>query len=205
MKIWGEDTFRARHQRRCDQFGLCAETRIATTNGWTPLADVSPGMQVVTQSGDTQPIASVTSRPASEDPCLSDWPVLVPAGVVGNADGFIAGPAQSILFESRLAWRLFGAPLVRIRASDLDALPGVARVAMPNDGRMVHLRFATEQIILAAGGAPIVACGMADALRDAPKLRVYRSLNQTEAALILARDADVQMRAGSQASMHADA
>ncbi|GAA0293985.1 Hint domain-containing protein [Rhodovulum strictum] len=142
--------------------GFVAGTEIATTTGWRAVEALAPGDRVLTFDHGSQPVRAVQRGFLWRGwtPCPAPlWPLLVPAGVLGNSTPLTLLAEQSVLVESDLAEDLYGDPFVLLPARYLEDALGIERVA-PRLGMPVEVivpLFDRPEIAL-ANGAALVFC-----------------------------------------------
>lgn len=142
--------------------GFAAGTEVATTEGWRPVEALAPGDRVLTFEHGSQPVRAVQRgllwRGAA--PCPEPlWPLLVPAGALGNTSPLTLLPEQSVLVESDLAEDLYGDPFVLLSVRYLEGALGIRRVA-PGLGQPVEvvIPLFDQPEIAFANGAALILC-----------------------------------------------
>lgn len=136
--------------------GLPAALRLATPDGWIEAGDLDAGDAVLTFEQGACRIADVTrSAQAVQVPPVF-WPVILPPGAMGNDHPLELLPAQMIMLESELAEDLHGDPFVMVPALSLTGWNGITR-RPPREVEMVHLHFATPQVVF-AGPSLLLGC-----------------------------------------------
>lgn len=150
--------------------GIACGTRIATAIGWRPVEAIAAGDEVLTFDHGMQPVVRVERRVlwAGMVTPRADWPLLVPAGVLGNRQDMVLLPGQSVLIESDLAEESFGDPFVLVPATALDGHRDITRMRPPVRVEVVTLHFARDEVVYANAGAMFL-CGAQADLLSAPE------------------------------------
>lgn len=142
--------------------GLCAEQAIATPDGWIEAGLLEAGDPVLTFEGGEMPVAEVFRSEQAASVPRPFWPVWLPPGAMDNDAPAELLPGQMVMLESDLAEELHGEPFVLVPASALVGWNGIERRA-PEATEIVHLRFATPQLVF-AGRSLLLGCGGTGAL-----------------------------------------
>lgn len=140
--------------------GILAGARLATPKGWSAVEDLRPGDQVLTFDAGMQTITEVRrtiTHNSSQAGLRSDWPLLVPAGALGNSVELTLMPEQTIMVESDLAEECSGDPFALIPATALEGALGIARHAPAAAQELISLHFADDQVVFVNGSA-LVLC-----------------------------------------------
>lgn len=136
--------------------GLVAGTKVATPTGWRSVEGVIEGDKVLTFDGGMQTVVAVKRRVlwAGGRPCPDHmWPMLVPAGALGNREDMWMAPEQHVLLESDTAEQVFGDAFALIPAAALEGFRGIQR-AFPHDKvDVIELVFAQDEVVFANSGA----------------------------------------------------
>ena len=132
-------------------------TLVDTPAGAVPAASLGVGDIVVTFDDGPRRLRSVERRPATGAGRM----VLVPAGLIGNAEELLVMPDQRVIVESDVAEELTGSPFAVVPASALEAAEGVRRTRAARARNLVSLAFVEDQAVTVAGGAVLVADGAA--------------------------------------------
>jgi hypothetical protein len=184
--------------RLSDPGGFVSGTLVATPGGWRPVEALAVGDALLTFDGGAQTLTGVGRSllwtPIEQCP-PELWPIVVPAGAVGNRCRMRALPGTRFLVESDLAEQITGDPFCVIPAASLiDA--GIATQEPPTSFvEIMTLTFDSEQLVYSDGGALIMS-GSAmpgepldvDGLLQDPVGRSYAQLD-TETEAQIARDA----------------
>jgi len=149
--------------------GLIAGTKVASNLGWRSVESVAPGDKVLTFDHGLQVVTGVTRSflwIGEADCPESAWPLMVPAGALGNqADMWIA-PEQHVLIESDIAERVYGDPFVVIPALSLEGHKGIERRLPDQVIEVIQLQFAQDEVVFANMGA-LFFCPKANSVIDA--------------------------------------
>ena len=178
--------------------GFVSGTLVATPGGWRPVEALAVGDALLTFDGGAQTLTGVGRSllwtPIEQCP-PELWPIVVPAGAVGNRCRMRALPGTRFLVESDLAEQITGDPFCVIPAASLiDA--GIATQEPPTSFvEIMTLTFDSEQLVYSDGGALIMS-GSAmpgepldvEGLLQDPVGRAYSKLD-TETEAQIARDA----------------
>ncbi len=136
--------------------GLFAGTRVATAIGWRKVEAISEGDQVLTFDGGLQTVVAVKRVvvfAGEEQASLSDWPLRVPAGALGNREEMLLPPRQAVLVESDAAEEIFGDPFALIPASSLEGFRGISLSRPSLRVEVISLQFEQDEIVFANTGA----------------------------------------------------
>lgn len=163
--------------------GIVTGTRVATSQGWCDADTIRAGDMVMTFDSGLRRVIKVERRPLwSGDGPVPErfWPILVPVGMIENAQPVMLLPRQGVLLESDLAEAALGDPFALIPAVALEGGAGVERVC-PNDLiEVVSLHFDSDQVIFAEHGALLFCPSGGDlvqiALRNAARHCPYQML-----------------------------
>lgn len=144
--------------------GIMAGTKVATAVGWRPVEALKAGDKVLTFENRMQPVDWIERRilwcGRNADPGV--WPLFVPARALGNREDMFLMPAQSIVIDSDLAERVFGAPYVLVPAAALVGHFGIARELPEKPLEIVRFGFAAEEVVFANTGAMFHCAPRAD-------------------------------------------
>ena len=133
---------------------------VATPGGWRPVEALAVGDALLTFDGGAQTLTGVGRSllwtPIEQCP-PELWPIVVPAGAVGNRCRMRALPGTRFLVESDLAEQITGDPFCVIPAASLiDA--GIATQEPPTSFvEIMTLTFDSEQLVYSDGGALIMS------------------------------------------------
>ena len=172
--------------------GLVAGTWVATAIGWRPVEAIAKGDMVLTFDRGMLPVREVTrSRHWQGDTVCppSLWPLMVPAGALGNQEPMALLPEQYVMVESDTADMLFGDPFSLLEAAGLDGFRGIER-ALPADGlEVVQLHFDEDEVVFANAGALVFCPGVRAldiaAMLDARDTGTYHVLPGDEATMLV--------------------
>lgn len=129
---------------------FAAGTRIATLLGEIAVEDLTPGTPVMTLDNAYQPLARVLSTTVPGTGAAA--PVVLPAGLIGNAADLVLSPMHRVLVTGMQAEMLFGEAEVLVAARFFAD----AGLAWRRPGGMVtyyHLVFDQHEIIFSEGAA----------------------------------------------------
>ena len=172
--------------------GLVAGTWVATAMGWRAVEAVALGDLVLTFDRGLQPVRSVTRGVnwGAHSECPKQlWPLVVPAGVLGNQETMMLLPEQSVMVESDTADMLYGDPFTLLSAADLDEFRGIERAFPTGQLEVIQMHFDHDELVFADAGA-LVFCpsgGMIEAGAEAAPSAPdgYRNLPSDEAAMLV--------------------
>lgn len=167
--------------------GLVAGTQVATQIGWRDVAAVAVGDQVLTFDGGLQTVAAVERQTfvTGGDMAPGDmWPLLVPAGALGNRDDMTLLPHQSVMIEADAAEEVFGDPFAMIPALALEGYRGITRVPPAEKIDIITLAFAQDEVVFANTGA-LIFCPKSHDILDAG-LSAYSTLPLEAATALVA-------------------
>ncbi len=196
MRHWNEATW-TKTARRGDVHlseqttGMIAGTKVATRLGWRPVEAIAAGDDVLTFDGGLQRVVSVRRLVVWSDGAAMDhdlWPLLVPAGALGNREEMRIMPHQSVLVESDTAEQVFGDPFAMIPAAALDGFRGISRCVPADRIEVITLQFAQDEIVFANIGALFLcprAVDLMDEIFAAPALSPYSVLSIEKADLLV--------------------
>ncbi|WP_172296624.1 Hint domain-containing protein [Pseudoruegeria sp. HB172150] len=142
--------------------GLAAGTMVATAMGWRPVEAIARGDLVLTFDRGMQPVKNLTKSLAWVEPdgCpASQWPLLVPANAIGNAQSMLLLPDQLVMLESDSAEILYGDPFTLISASDLAGFRDIQRICPEGPVESVMLHFEHDEVVFAQNGALVFCAG----------------------------------------------
>lgn len=148
--------------------GLMAGTRVASNLGWRAVEALSAGDKVLTFDNGMQEIIEVRRSTMWLDAPDSDpavWPVIVPAGALGNREALTLLADQGVLVESDAACEMYGDPFAVVPAHALEGVRGIRREAPQHRVELITILFAEEQVIYAEGGA-LLHCPVATMALD---------------------------------------
>ncbi len=170
--------------------GLVAGTQVASAMGWRAAEAIATGDLVLTFDRGLQPVKAVHRAITWAAPVpRSQWPLMVPAGVLGNAAPMLLQPDQQVMLESDAAEAVFGDPFTLITASDLEGFRGIGRVAPEGPTQTIVLEFQHDEVIFAQHGA-LAYCGRPgvislDELMSDNRADMYRSVDSETARDLL--------------------
>ncbi|SEO67735.1 Hint domain-containing protein [Salinihabitans flavidus] len=136
--------------------GLIEGTQVATEGGWIAAETLRLGDRVLTFDGGLQEVLAVVHEElwCTIGPCPEAcWPLLVPAGNIGNRNEILVLPHQGVLIETDRARDRWGDPFAVVPGAALAALPGVERLEPYGVVEVVKPVFAEDQMIFADHGA----------------------------------------------------
>ncbi|MGL6211392.1 MAG: Hint domain-containing protein [Paracoccaceae bacterium] len=145
-----------------------AGTRIATPRGLQAVETLRAGHTVTGQGGQALRViwAGSVDLDLAETVFRSDlWPVVFPAGVLGNALPLRLSPQHRVVLRHPVAELVTGEPEVLAAATMLVGLSGVER-RRPT-GRVTYVHFLVEgHALVSAEGAEVETLLLTDAVRD---------------------------------------
>ncbi|QUJ75472.1 Hint domain-containing protein [Sulfitobacter albidus] len=138
--------------------GLMAGTRVASNLGWRPIEALAVGDKVLTFDHGMQPIAQIRRAHLwldAPDTAEGLWPVVVPAGALGNREELTLLPDQGVMVESDAVTDAQGDPFAVLTARALVGVRGIARRRPMHRVELIAIYFAADEVIYAEGGALI--------------------------------------------------
>jgi hypothetical protein len=133
--------------------GIVAGTKVATAMGWRAVDALTEGDLVLTFDHGLQPLKSATrTRQTCQWAAPQDWPLLVPAGALGNTEDGVVLPGQAVMIESDLAEGMTGDPFVLVPAGVLDGVCGIEAVLPDGGFEVVVLTFARDEVVFTKPG-----------------------------------------------------
>ena len=136
--------------------GLVSGTRIATNLGWRMVESIAPGDTALTFDGGMQVVRRISRNIlwSSSKNCPEHlWPLVVPAGALGNKDEMMMLPEQVVMIEADAAEELFNDPFALVHAADLKGFNGIDRIKPQAEIVVYTLHFDEEQVVFACSGA----------------------------------------------------
>lgn len=172
--------------------GMVAGTRVATSMGWRPVEAIAEGDLVLTFDAGLQAVTKVARAPiwSGEASCPKrHWPLLVPAGALGNMGEIQLLPNQYVMVESDAGEDLYGDPFSLIHSSVLDGVNGIEPAPLDCRAESIVLHFNDDQVVFAESGV-LFYCPPAQgflAQMQAPIMgeHSYRALTPGEAELLV--------------------
>lgn len=166
--------------------GLVAGTKVATPMGWRVIEAIAAGDKVLTFDGGMQTVVGVRrdivwTGGAGSDPAT--WPLLVPAGALGNRAEMVLMPQQAVMVESDTAERLFGDPFATIPALALEGYRGIERIVPDARMEVVTLVFEQDEIVFGNIGALFLCPAQMDLLN--PTTGTYQVMNLEDADMLV--------------------
>jgi len=140
--------------------GFVAGTQVATQTGWCDVADVVTGDLVLTFDGGMQTVTSIDRKAfttGGEFAPGDAWPLLVPAGALGNRDEMTLLSQQLVVIEADAAEEVFGDPFATVPALALEGYRGITRIPPEKEIVLVTLGFSQDEVVFANAGA-LVLC-----------------------------------------------
>lgn len=136
--------------------GLVSGTRVATRMGWRPVEAIAVGDDVLTFDHGLQTVIEVRREVVwnANSTCPQHlWPLLVPAGALGNLQETYLLPEQQVLVESDAAEDYLGDPFAMLPAAALDGFRGITRQKPADMIEVVTLHFRRDEVVFANIGA----------------------------------------------------
>jgi len=170
--------------------GLMAGTRVASNLGWRAVEALAPGDLVLTFDNGMQPIAEVRRSSIwldAPDTQSNFWPVIVPAGALGNRTELTLLAEQGVLVESDAAQDMYGDPFAIVAATALDGVRGIHRAPPMQQIELITVTFAEEQVVYAEGGA-LIHCPATSVTLDRfldTNIPCYEILDRSNAAFVV--------------------
>lgn len=149
--------------------GILAGTRVATGQGWRPAEAIAEGDEVLTFDGGLQVVRSVRRAVLWAGGCgdVAVWPLLVPAGALGNREEMRLLPGQAVMIESDAAEEILGDPFALMPAAALEGVRGICRTRPAERIEVVTLIFDRDEIVFGNSGALFFCPLAADLLASA--------------------------------------
>ncbi len=170
--------------------GLVAGTRIASMLGWRGVELLAIGDLVLTFDNGMQEITDIRRLNLCFDGPETDvahWPVVVPAGALGNKEHLTLLPDQGVMLESEAAVDIYGDPFAVVAAWALVGVRGIHRARPTQRVELISLSFAQDQVIYAEGGALILCTAPVTPLNKLLQGAAcdYAALGQSDAAFLV--------------------
>ena len=175
--------------------GLVAGTKVVTRDGRRAVDGLIPGDECLTFDGGFQQVVHVGRDILDPDAIQADpanWPLMVPAGALGNRIDTVLLPDQAVLVESDTAEAVLGDPFALVPALALDGLRGIRRARPRTALKVITLHFAGEEVVYADAGA-LLHCPARGDLLAQTAAPVYAPLT-LEKAELLVRHIDLEDR-----------
>lgn len=174
--------------------GLVGSMMVATALGWRRADKIQTGDLVLTFDRGLMPVQSITTGAHwnHATPCPGSLlPLLVPAGVLGNASAMMVLPETYLMIESDAGDELFGDPFSLVQAGDLEGFRGIERHVPGRVLDVVQLHFEQEEVVFVGSGALAMCAGqhiksVEDMLFAASDSESYQSLGTDDVAALLA-------------------
>ena len=148
--------------------GMIAGTKVATAAGWAKVETIQEGQQVLTFDGGLQLVIAVTRHILKADTQnIASWPMIVPAGALGNREDMTILPHQSVLIESDTAEDLTGDPFALIPGAALEGFRGISQTRPEAWVEVIQLHFAQDEVVFANIGALFLCRAQTDLISDA--------------------------------------
>ncbi|MBW4710394.1 Hint domain-containing protein [Roseobacter sp. YSTF-M11] len=179
--------------------GLIAGTRVASNFGWRAAEALTVGDKVLTFDNGVQPIVDIqrtTIWTEGTEVAPGFWPVVIPAGALGNAQDVTLLPDQGVMLESDAASDPLGDPFAVVPAQALEGLCGIHRSPPLHPVELITFYFARDEVIYIDGGLLIHCPRGVVLLQDmmAPSEVLYDVMSAEHARDIL-RDSEVARQA----------
>lgn len=136
--------------------GLVTGTKVATSGGWRPVETIAPGDKVLTFDAGMQEVTQISRGVLWQgtEPCPRHlWPLMVPAGALGNAQPMLILPEQSVVIESEVGEQLYGDTFTLVPAAALEGFRGIVRIEPVETTGVVTLYFGCDQVVFGSAGA----------------------------------------------------
>ena len=138
--------------------GLRVGTRVASHLGWRTIDALAVGDKVLTFDHGMQDVVEIRRAHVwldASDTAEVFWPVVVPAGALGNREDLTLLPDQGVMIESDAALDMLGDPFAIVTAHSLVGLRGLHRRQPKQRVELVAVYFEHDEVIFAEGGALI--------------------------------------------------
>ena len=138
--------------------GLMAGTRVASNLGWRAIDALAVGDSVLTFDHGMQDITEIRQAHMwldAPDTAEAIWPVVIPAGALGNREELVLLPDQGVMVESDAAAELHGDPFAILTVHSLVGQRGIYRRQPMQRVTLSAVYFAHDEVIYAEGGALI--------------------------------------------------
>jgi hypothetical protein len=147
--------------------GIIAGTKVATKAVWAPIETVQIGQQVLTFDIGLQTVIAITRNVLMANKNNVDtWPMLVPAGALGNRADMEILPDQPVMIESDTAESLTGDPFALIPMALLIGFRGITQPRPSEWIEVIQLHFAQYEIVYANIGTLFFCRAKTDLLSD---------------------------------------
>ena len=147
--------------------GMVAGTKVATNAGWASVETIREGQKVLTFDGGLQTVIAVTRHVLNADiQDIAAWPMVVPAGSLGNREDMTILPHQSVMIESDTAEEMTGDPFALIPGAALIGFRGITQTRPSEWVEVIQLHFAQDEIVFANIGALFLCRAQADLMSD---------------------------------------
>lgn len=147
--------------------GMVAGTKVATNAGWASVETIREGQQVLTFDGGLQTVIAVTRHALMADmQDIASWPMIVPAGALGNRADMTILPNQPVMIESDAAEDMTGDPFALIPGASLAGFRGITQMRPTERVDVIQLHFAQDEIVFANIGALFLCRAQADLMSD---------------------------------------
>ena len=171
--------------------GMIAGTRVATAMGWRPIEAVSVGDQVLTFDKGMQTVTAIRREHVQTSGTLggvSNWPLRVPKGALGNLEEMSLPRRQAILIESDVAEEMFGDAFTLVPVAALEGFRGIEPVRPADFVEVITLQFEEDQVVFGKGGFLFYCPPPSDIMQDLfsePKEPRYHVLPKDKAELLI--------------------
>lgn len=135
--------------------GLFAGTKIASNLGWRPVEKLRAGDKVLTFDNGMQEVLELrrTAIFSTESGAAAElWPVVIPAGVLGNRDQVVLPAHQPVMLECDAVRDGQGDPFAVIPARALAGFCGIARRAPKMTRELITVIFAQDEVVYTGCG-----------------------------------------------------
>ncbi|WP_298914870.1 Hint domain-containing protein [uncultured Roseobacter sp.] len=179
--------------------GIVAGTRVASNLGWRVAEALTVGDKVLTFDNGVQTIMDIQRATLWADGteiAKGLWPVVIPAGALGNAQEVTLLPDQGVMLESEAASDPLGDPFAVVPAQALEGLCGIRRSPPAHPVELITFYFARDEVIYIDGGLLIHCPRSVVHLQDmmAPEEVLYEVTSVTQAREIL-KDSEMTRQA----------
>ncbi|MFY0690691.1 MAG: Hint domain-containing protein [Paracoccaceae bacterium] len=140
-----------------------AGTKIATRQGLSPVESLEEGQRVLTADYQEKEIISLKADFLELSSCrsmLSDWPILIPEGLLRNTQALVVSANQRLVFENPSTRCARNKSLISLRAETLVGYRGIVRAPLREDLPRIALGFAQATTLVLDGGLRLDIPGM---------------------------------------------
>ncbi len=140
-----------------------AGTKIATDQGWQAVEDLEEGQRVRTADNQEKEITDLGHEAlkfSASREAVRDWPIIVPAGAIGNKERVVVSPDLRVVIENPAMRGKGASSRVSVRAETLIGFRGIARAPLYADLKQVEVGFGQATTLVMEGGVMLDMPGM---------------------------------------------